>query len=276
MSFIQNEVHKTQDLIFIGYGAYGDYLSYNGMIRYFLKYYNKIYYHYGDNINHKIYLSILYNDIPNRVIFINTKDIQQIINHLNILNAQQHGEDLLKNDNNKHQYFNGINKITKLLNIEESEPNYTLSNSTMFYYKVGINPDFINNLFYFKRNYDIENIYYEKVLQGNNISKDEKYILVSIMNDTKMNGMYIQNKNLKIINICYLVDIPLFIIKLLENAEEIHVVEHSNALMMYYLQVSNNFNYNKTVYMHYYARDRGKFLIDMYKYPKLSNWIFIE
>ena len=140
----------------------------------------------------------------------------------------------MKNDINTHQYFNGTNKIIKLLNIKEiKEITYTLSNSTMFYYKVGINPDFINTLFYFKRNYDIENIYYEKILKDNNLSKDDKYILVLITNDTKMNGTYIQNKNLKIINICFLVDIPLFIIKLLENAEEIYVVEHSNALMMY-------------------------------------------
>jgi len=272
---------KTDDLIFLSYTPNGDCLSLNGMIRFLLKYYKKIYYHVPNPVQQK-YVSVLYNDLEEgRLIISDTDSILNIINtNINILNQMYPECELFKNENNASNYFNRDNHISKILglpDLSKQDPPYLLSNSTTFYFKnCGINPDHINTYFYYKRNNEIENNVYENILKFHGLTKNDKYIIVSLMPGIQLNGSYIRNKNLKLINICFLIDMPLYLIKLLENAEEIHVVEHSNALMMYYLQVSNNFNYKKKVFMHYYARNRTKFLIDMYKYPKLPNWIFLD
>ena len=73
-----------------------------------------------------------------------------------------------------------------------------------------------------------------------------------------------------------MVDNPLYLIKLIENAEEIHLFENSSALMIYFLQISNNFNYKNKIYMHFYARFRSQNINDVYKYPILNNWEFIN
>jgi len=272
---------KTDDLIFLSYTPNGDCLSLNGMIRFLLKFYNKIFYRVPNLIQQQ-YLRVLYNDLSdNRVILLNDDEIKNIINNdINILNQMYPECDLFKTEQNMSNYFNRHNPISKILDLPDltkSEPPYLFSNSTTFYFSnCGINPDYINTYFYYKRNNEIENQVYEQVLRLHGLTKNDKYIIVSLMPNIKLNASYIKNKNLKLINICFLIDMPLHLIKLLENAEEIHVVEHSNALMMYYLQISKNFNYKKNIYMHYYARNRGKFLIDMYKYPILPNWIFLD
>ena len=272
---------KTDDIIFLSYTPNGDILSLNGMIRFLLKFYNKIFYRVSNPIQQQ-YIRVLYNDISdNRIILYNDDEIQKIINSdINILNQMYPECDLFKNEQNKNNYFNRHNPISKILGLPDltkQEPPYLLSNSTTFYFtNCGIDPDCCTKNFYYRRNEKIENEVYEYVLKMHGLTKNDKYIIVSLMPNINLNARYIQNKNLKFINICFLVDIPLYLIKLLENAEEIHVIEHSNALMMYHLQASKNFFYKKKIFMHYYARNRTKFLIDMYKYPILPNWIFLD
>ena len=272
---------KTDDIIFLSYTPNGDCLSLNGMIRFLLKFYKKIFYRVP-NPTQQQYLRVLYNDISdNRIILYNDDEIQQIINSdINILNQMYPECELYKTEQNKSNYFNRHNPISKILGLPDltkQEPPYLLSNSTTFYFtNCGIDPDYCITNFYYRRNKEIENQVYEQVLKLHGLTNNDKYIIVSLMPNIKLNTNYIENKNLKFINICFLVDMPLYLIKLLENAEEIHVVEHSNALMMYHLHASKNFFYKKKIFMHYYARNRTKFLIDMYKYPILPNWIFLD
>jgi len=278
---INNNNINNKELLFIGYSAYGDYLSLNGMTRYLLNFFKKIYY-ITEHINHIKYIEILYNDILDKINIYTYDNIDFILNknknNIIIFNQMlNNNKNLFLNDNNKNIYYNCDNNISKYLNNENIIINQkNISNSTSFYFNNGLNPGIINDYFYFKRNYFEEDKYYNFALNKINISPEDKYIIISELNNIKINYDYIVKKNLKTINICNLVEQPLYLIKLLENAEEIHLFEHSNALMIYYLQITNNFNYKNIIYLHLYVRNRGKSINDMYKFPKLTNWEFIE
>ena len=59
---------KNEKLIFLGWNAYGDFLSYNGLIRFMLKYYDIVYIKTDNKfIEH---LTDLYNDVLDRVHFL--------------------------------------------------------------------------------------------------------------------------------------------------------------------------------------------------------------
>jgi hypothetical protein len=273
---------KQNILIFIGYFAYGDYLSLNGMIHFLLNYYDKIIY-YTQNPHIK-YLKELYNDVLNKIEFYDTDVLNEYIknnNNYNVFNMCPSFEwnTLFKNVvNDDNNYYCCNNKITNLLDIKSTiKTTNNCSNSLSFYGNNGFDENILLDMFYFKRNYLKEEEYYNDIIKKHNIN-NEKYIVICELkqNNITLNYDKFINKNLKIINICYLVDIPLYLIKLLENAEEIHMFENSNLLMIYHLQCSNNFNYKGNIYVHNYARNRGENINNMYKNPILNNWIFID
>ena len=179
-------------------------------------------------------------------------------------------------------YFNFENKITKFLQINDfskTNVDYYINNHYGFYYLNGFNPDIMTSFFKYNRRMDIEEYYFNIILKQHNILPNEKYIVICeyAKDNCILDRKYFNNSISKIINICYLVDIPLYLIKLLENSEEIHMFPNSNLLMIQYLFHSNNFNYKNKIFVHFYARpSRGQIIDDMYRNPGIPNNVYLE
>ena len=112
---------------------------------------------------------------------------------------------------------------------------------------------------------------------------NKKYIVVSnnTINPINIDKIYNIN-NYPLINIEYLSEVY-DICKIIENAEECHLIENSNALFIYHLQYKNLIKNNK-IYLHAYARTEphricrknlNNVYIDMFLQPKLDNWEII-
>lgn len=99
--------------------------------------------------------------------------------------------------------------------------------------------------------------------------------------DTKINKKYIKN-NYKCINLHMITPNPLYLLTLIENAKDIHVIENSLALMIYYLQHKKIININYNIYFHTYARKRRWKSFYQYEFdnmllsPKLDNWTILS
>ena len=62
------------NFVFIGYPAYGDFLSSNGLLRYLLSFFdNVIYYVHNEHIE---YLKVLFNDIIEKILFLNEDSLK--------------------------------------------------------------------------------------------------------------------------------------------------------------------------------------------------------
>ena len=75
-----------------------------------------------------------------------------------------------------------------------------------FYFtNCGIDPDYCITNFYYRRNKEIENQVYEQVLKLHGLTNNDKYIIVSLMPNIKLNTNYIENKNLYNLKEIYLI-----------------------------------------------------------------------
>jgi hypothetical protein len=282
---------RREGLIFLGWNAYGDFLSYNGMIRFLLNYFDKIYIK-ADN-NFLDYLNDLYNDVLDRVIFVSIDDVINIASNkktpvLNLIqyvdfdengvtskvNADEFQNISLKSIVPSELYFNGDNKISGLLNLGPEYTNSNLDyidNASNFYTHVGLNPEIRYNYFYYNRLINDEDNLYKELLVKNNISVEEDYIVIC---DTDTNKIRDEYKNIKYVNIDFCTNRPLQLITLLENAKEIHLIDNSNVLFLYYLQMAGLTKFDN-VTIHIYSRNRFEYYYKMFMNPKIESWKII-
>jgi len=278
-----------KDLIFLGWNAYGDILSYNGMIRFLLNYFNKIYLRCeGPQAQ---YANVLFSDISDKVYPADSSHIHNLIqtnNEILVLNTMV----AFHMDSNGNYYFGGPsnelshmvkpenflwgnNKISDFLNLDEEFRKNELEfvdNSSNFYVNVGLNPKIKTDSFYYERNFNQEDILYQELLSKNNISFDEEYSVICEFGSHIIRDEYKYGK--KYINIDWCTSMPLHLGKVLENASEIHLVENSHALFTYYMSVKKLLEL-KNVNIHIYARNRFEYYHKMMMNPIINTWNFI-
>ena len=157
------------------------------------------------------------------------------------------------------------------------------------------------NLFYIKRNNEIEDelinniinkniCYVDKKLGLNNLEnfniKDNFAIIHdnsinknidnnwNILDPNNINHKYINCKN--IINLSNLSTKLFDILKLFENSnnKEIHLINSIWLILIYHLLLRFGINKDKKIYIHQYCRDRINYTKNFY-YPKMNNFIEI-
>jgi hypothetical protein len=282
---------KEKYLIFLGWNAYGDFLSYNGMIRFLLKYFDVIY--IKADAQFLYYLNNLYNDVLDRVKFVSIDDIINITNHnkkipvlntiqyvdfdqsgvTSIVNADNFGNISLKSLVPSEIYFNGDNKISNFLGLG---PNETISkleyvdNASNFYINIGLNPEIRYKYFHYNRLITNEDNLYKDLLSRNNISFGEDYIVICDSHNTIRD----EYKTMKYVNIDYCTDNPLNLITLLQKSKEVHLIDNSNLLFVYYLYMSDLVKIDN-VTVHIYSRNRYEYYYMMFMNPKIDKWKII-
>ena len=227
---------KNEKLIFLGWNAYGDFLSYNGLIRFMLKYYDIVYIKTDNKfIKH---LTDLYNDVLDRVHFLTIDETINVINNnkgISVLNSLQYvdfdengitskvSSDQFGNLNirslvDNDFYFNGDNKISDFFGDEERKKRLKVktlfkmfyeSAVTFNYSKIEYDMVLTSPPYYFLEKYSNNVIYSSKTEM-----KDKFYIpvITNSFNHLKEHGYYCLNVNEQIYeDIC---------VKILGNAHQ--------------------------------------------------------
>ena len=287
---------KFDKLLLVTYLAVGDNINVFSMVIFLLNYYNEINIPFIEK-NRK-YLEHLYFKYDNRVKFIkykykigcldfikNNKDIHICDCRYDYsINWDKKMRQIYTKTNliPKKYIFSCYNKnpITNILNIDniytynEKEDTKIIDISgTNFYNHIGLNKKVKFDFFNLNRNYQYENKICDQILKKYNLTKENKF---NITCDTfkNMNKKYINNDHVNI-DIHNLVEFPGLLIPLFSKAEEIHLVENSNCILIYFLIYSKILIYKK-VYIHVYCRTDDKYHISCFKNPQLENWIFIN
>jgi hypothetical protein len=248
-------------VLFIGYDAFGDYLSNNGMIRYISKNYDQTFI----LTNFIDYVNFLLNDMDN-ITCVHPYHLN------NFLNSSEPFDVVDVRVWEKYSCFNPeyckgtyYDKDNKYLDIKNQEID---DNASSFYSNLGIPINIRLDNFYLERLTHQENFLYKKLNLEN---KD--YAVICEYDNFKIDRKYIKCDN--IINLHFLGNNILEVLKIIENAKEIHLLENCISLMVYHLQYKGLMK-NVDINFHHYARFRSDFLTNMVKRPELKNWNFIE
>jgi hypothetical protein len=278
-------------LFFRPYWGYGDWISVNGMVRFFSSKYDEVNLVIdGSNIN---FVKNLYKDDP-KIKLIHSNQVvlnNQIDDYLNLEIWEQKKEDIPKNFYNR---FKQIGKKFNLDVISVDDDCYTIiksphkftekckfimeDNASAFYIAAGIPKEYKLDKFYYERDFQSEDTFFE------NLNLPDDYIVVCEYESNLIDRKYIENKQLKIVNINNISEKYFDIIKIIENAKEIHLIENSIALLVYHLQYKNLMK-NVPINMHTYSRkeeirrchssELSNLYLDMFMHPCLKNWNFI-
>jgi len=276
------------NIIFTGYDAYGDWISLNSFVRFLLNYYENI------------ILITTFKDFVKQLFIDNDKIIVGFDNNIN--NNDYYDEINVevfvkkeKSFNFTRNFFSTTNPIAPFLNLNYEKVN-TLdvsvdmnnrhffkdknknleNNSSAFYLALGIPKNIKLDDFYFQRNIIAEEELFNKLELSNKI-----YIILNDYYPNIIKKEYYENKNfININNLSKIYDI----FKVIENAEEVHLIENSIALFIYHMQYKNlmkpvriNFHAyaRKEHYRQAYSIEESNVFLDMFLYPKLENWNFI-
>lgn len=263
------------------HNAIGDFLTTNGLLRFLSTLYDNVY--IASSIislekkpNNILYLKELYKNCKN-IQFIS---FQELLNKsktckITVLNAML--KQNIKLNNNKNINLIDHDNWFKVDDIYKYKDIGFIDNSSKHYSNCGLDIQIRINYFFYERDYEKEDEYYQKILRDYNVKNNEYNIICEGKQCDNVNALidrkYIKN-NYQIINIHLLVDNPLFLIKLLEEANEVHLIENSHSLMVYYMQ-SKKLMKMKEIHYHIYSRIRHINQKDFYKMvlnPKLDNW----
>jgi len=276
------------NIIFTGYDAYGDWISLNSFVRFLLNYYENI------------ILITTFKDFVKQLFIDNDKIIVGFDNNIN--NNDYYDEINVevfvkkeKSFNFTRNFFSTTNPIAPFLNLNYEKVN-TLdvsvdmnnrhffkdknknleNNSSAFYLALGIPKNIKLDDFYFQRNIIAEEELFNKLELSNKI-----YIILNDYYPNIIKKEYYENKNfININNLSKIYDI----FKVIENAEEVHLIENSIALFIYHMQYKNlmkpvriNFHAyaRKEHYRQAYSIEESNVFFYMFLYPKLENWNFI-
>lgn len=249
-------------LVFQVYDAFGDWISTNGMIRHLSDFYEDIY---------------LVHDTPVVVPFTSHmfRDNTKIIPMEGVI---EYGSDcdvidvrvgeIYPHPGNTGIYFNKVNKFGKEVYLSND-------NASNFYSELGLDPSLRTSKFFYERDIVEENNLF------NSLNLPDNYSVICEMEGGMIDRKYV---NGEIINIHRITDNFLNVLKIIENANEIHLVENSIALFVYHMQNIGKMK-DVTINLHAYARkephrkcdgpDCNNKFLNMLKYPKLDTWNFI-
>lgn len=285
-------MENNNRIYFKPYCGYGDWISVNGLVRFLTLKYDEVVLIVGDkefdfDIN---FVKNLYKDNSkikytyfDRLDFKNDKS-----DYLN-LEIWEHNQN--KKNSNFYDRYNPIGKKFGFNFTDVDQKCYTRlispyrftdeckkileNNATSFYVASGVPKEYRMDYFYYMRDIDSEDKFF------NSLNLPKKYIVIS---DSKININYIKNKELDVINVNFLSKNYFDIIKVIENAEEIHLIENSISLLIYHLQYKNLMK-NCNINFHTYVRkedaricsssERTNLYVDMFMFPKLKTWKFI-
>jgi hypothetical protein len=284
--------------------TYGDCLSVIGMVYFLLDYYNNIYFWIGSCEKIYLYYDIFFKKCKyynNRIFIIYNKSPEELINNnsydtfhiCNVLSGYwKEPSVLFKNNKNidTKYYFNDKNPLNNILEIPEKYlcipnshyPPTTIDINHLFYYKlVGLNNIVRMDYFHYERDHDKEDFIKKSILKKYNINNDEKYnIINNIINNIHDKYKFIKN-NFKSVIIDFQADCPGLLLKLIEDAETIHLGEGSNVNFIYHCQYKNIMNSNIIINFHIWPHNRcwSEYKLDyawkMMDMPRLHNWKFI-
>jgi hypothetical protein len=270
------------------HNSIGDNLTCNGIVNFLLKYYNKIIIS-TTLVSFKIkntteYIKSLHN---NKVLVLDFNEINNVVKncYVDIFNLMLKQNKKLQINFTYNNFYNENNLFIKKFNIEKiyiySDNGNLLDNGTKHYKNVGLNKIVRLEYFNYKRNTVEEDIVYKNIMEKYKIVDNNYNIICEGLQcdnvKSLINKKYITN-NFVNINIHNLVKNPLHLIKLIENAKEVHLIENSHCLMVYYLQYKKLMKLNKINY-HIYSRvrpEKQKLFFNMVLNPKLNNWIVLK
>jgi hypothetical protein len=298
-------MNKNKSIILIPpCNTYGDILSIISMIYFLLNYYYKVYlYFLSEQYSITNYYKHFFNNNNNNILFLMSNEAENILNsycydsfhicntHTGCWSHNINNYILYHNKNINHEhYFCDTNPLYNFLDIPEEDlckQNVSLPlkekeiNSIVYYKMVGLSNHVRMNYFEYKRNFEKENSTNFEIRNNFNLSEDEKYNIICSTNEfTDINRIKKKiNNNYKSIDINFLVEFPGWLFKLIENAEELHLIEGCNVNFIYFSQYKNIIHLNsKKIYLHIWARNRNwnEYNLDygwkMICYPQLNNW----
>lgn len=299
----------SNNAIIIGHAGWGDIIANSSIVRYYSKQFTKIYYFTYDYLLN--ILNYLYKDIDNLEIILfdcNHKSIYTLLNHfddknyvlISIGHANKFSKyiNYLKIDNDPDDFIKEHDDTYfKLLSYNKDK--YSIHQSWCF--QNNINISVLLNLFYIKRNNEIEDELINNIINKNICSVDKKlginnlknfninedYTIIhdnsinknidtnwNILDPNDINQKYINCKN--IINLSNLSKKLFDVLKLFENSKnkEIHIINSIWLILIYHLLLRFGINKEKKIYIHQYCRDRIEYTKNFY-YPKINNFIEI-
>jgi hypothetical protein len=245
---------------------------------------NSIYNHYADIYTHTTIFVL--NDIIKKVIdsmFADKKNIECIIP---VFNSSSHGNTCM----NCHTYGGGScprNSSRSCVYLNESKYHNgriiklsafrNFSEWLAYYNSCGNFVDCFYKYQFFNKSKKIQNfsIYInndENKIRFESLYKNKPYALVHDTPDAKINTSGI-DPTLDIIQLHQISEHMTDIIKLFYNATEIHMIDSSYSLLLYYLSFSNIELKEKIVFLHTYARPGRD--IEIYRHPILENWTLL-
>lgn len=249
-------------LVFVVYDAFGDWISTNGMIRYLSDFYDEVYLVH-DTPFVVPFTSHMFRDNPK---IIPVEGVIDFGNDCDVIDVRVN--EIYPRPGNIGKYYNKVNKFS-------SECFLSYDNASSFYSEIGIDPKFRITKFDYVRDYEKENELFDS------LNLPSEYSVICEMENDMIDRNYIGGNIVNLHRIC---DNFLNTLKIIENANEIHLVENSIALFVYHMQHINKMK-NNLVNLHTYSRkenhrrcdgpDCNNKFLNMLKYPKLDNWNFI-
>jgi len=285
------------------YHGYGDWIIINGMVRFFTTKYEEVnLITDGGDIK---FIQNLYRD-SSKVRYVSSHEAQKnfeqfvafgistpnlYVDYLNLEIWEQTQENTPKN------FYNRYKQLGKKFNLEtinvgsdcykKTDPCHNFSehckpimenNASAFYVAAGVPKQCRVENFYYERDFESENSFFENM----NLSKE--YVVICEYGSNLIDRKYIKNKQLEIVNVNNISEKYFDVIKIIENAKEVHLIENSIALLVYHLQYKNLMN-TIPINIHTYSRqesvrkcsslDKSNIYLDMFNFPSLLNWSFI-
>lgn len=264
-------------ILFLGYDAWGDWISYNGLIRYLAERFDTVYIKLDYGGAREPFVNDLFKDDENIHIF--------------------HGQsfDLTVDAHTYHEPSTfGYNRQNKLGDLYSD---YTLdpfkdplpSNPACFYQYLGLSDSIRTDYFHFERNRDQEDALFDKLGLG-----ECEYDVVCEPSHMPIQDKYHSER--KLINIHNISPRFTDTLRVVEEANEVHLVDTSPASFVYHLQYKDLIK-RREINFHAYARkgerscdgvNESNVFTEHNKYwnnnlrcinamltPKLDNWNFI-
>jgi len=164
------------------------------------------------------------------------------------------------NSNNIKKSANSY--IKKIKYLDKSDK--TFDERISFYTLANINKNILFDFFKIYRNKKSEKIIFNKIVSYKNYAAVHMADEMNIY--TSLPIILLNDKSSTIIDM----------IKVLENAQEIHIYDSLYGMLVYLLYFSNNLNKNQKIYFHFYARNKIHKFFDMKKIYKSRNWTVLH
>lgn len=164
------------------------------------------------------------------------------------------------NCNNIKKSANSYIKMIKYLDKTDK----TFDERISFYTLANMNKNILLDFFKIYRNKKSEKLIYNKIVNYNNYAV--AHITEGMNVNTRLQIILLNDKSSTIIDM----------LKVLENAKEIHIYDSLYGMLVYLLYFSNNLNKNKKIYFHSYARNKIHKFFDMNKIYKSRNWTILH